>query len=101
MIYIRHRPVKRSAYMNFKKITDDLFDAISHDDLAEAAGVSVATIRQARLGDEAKARRSPPAGWEKAVLKLAQARARHFERLVSRLTRDIQASAERHHARFR
>lgn len=76
--------------MNFKKITDDLFAAISHDQLADAAGVSVATIRQARLGREAKARRSPPLGWEKAVLKLAEARARHFERLAERLRRQIQ-----------
>ena len=71
--------------MNFKKITDDLFATVSHYDLAEAVGVSVATIRQARLDDDAKAHRSPPPGWEKAALKLAEARARHFERLVERL----------------
>ena len=75
--------------MNFKKTTDELFATVSHDDLAEAAGVSVATIRQARLDGGAKAHRSPPAGWEKAVLKLAEARTRHFERLAERL-RSIQ-----------
>ena len=71
--------------MNFKKATDELFATISHDDLARALGVSVATIRQARLAQEAKASRSPPPGWEKAALKLAEARAKHYERLVGRL----------------
>lgn len=71
--------------MNFKKTTDDLFASVSHDDLAEAVGVSVATIRQARLDEEAKAHRSPPAGWQKGALKLAEARAKHFERLAERL----------------
>ena len=71
--------------MNFKKTTDDLFKSVSHDDLAEAIGVSVASIRQARLDGEAKAHRSPPPGWERAALKLAEASARHFERLAERL----------------
>jgi len=76
--------------MNFKKITDDLFVSVSHDELAEAIGVSVATIRQARLDERAKARRSPPPGWEMGALKLAEARARHFERLAERLRAAIQ-----------
>jgi hypothetical protein len=71
--------------MIFKKITDDLFTAITHSDLAEALGVSVATIRQARLDDESKAHRSPPQGWEKAALRLAEDREKHFQRLAQRL----------------
>ena len=71
--------------MDFKKVTDDLFARIDHSDLAEAMGISVPTIRQARLGPDAKAHRSPPPGWEKAALKLAEAQARHFERLARRL----------------
>ena len=73
--------------MDFKKATDELFQAISHDDLAKALGMSVASIRQARLGDGAKARRSPPPGWEKAVLRLAAMRVRHLDRLTSQLRR--------------
>ena len=49
--------VNRSAYMDFKKATDDLFAGISHEDLARALGVSVAAIRQARLDPKAKAYR--------------------------------------------
>jgi hypothetical protein len=71
--------------MDFKKITDDLFASVSHDELAGALGVSVATIRQARLDEDAKAHRSAPPGWEIGVLKLAEARAAHFERLAKRL----------------
>jgi len=78
--------------MDFKKITYDLWAAVSHDDLGETIGVSVATIRQARLDDEAKAHRSPPPGWEKGALKLAEAQARHFERLAERLRAAIRTA---------
>lgn len=71
--------------MDFKKATDDLFMAIGHEDLAEAVGVSIASVRQARLDGDAKAHRSPPPGWERAALKLADGQAKHFQRLVERL----------------
>jgi hypothetical protein len=68
--------------MIFKEITDDLFAEITHDDFAKALGVSVATIRQARLDDKSKAHRAPPPGWEKAALRLAEKQAKHFQRLA-------------------
>ena len=71
--------------MDFKKTTDDLLESVSHEELAKALGVSVATIRQARLSESAKARRSPPEGWEAGVLRLAKKRVSHFQRLVERL----------------
>ena len=45
--------------MNFKNATDRLFSRIDHRDLAKALGVSVASIRQARLRPDALAHRSP------------------------------------------
>lgn len=69
--------------MDFKKVTDDLFVRIDHDDLAKALGVSVASIRQARLRTDAKAHRGAPPGWEKAILRLAEKQAIHFQRLVT------------------
>lgn len=60
--------------MNFRKATDGLFDGVSHQDLAEALGVSIASIRQARLGPEAKAHRSPPTGWERAAIAVIKRR---------------------------
>lgn len=71
--------------MDFKKTTDALLESISHEELAEALGVSVASVRQARLAASAKAHRSPPEGWEAGVLRLAKKRVSHFQRLVERL----------------
>jgi hypothetical protein len=71
--------------MDFKKTTDALLSRIDHADLARELGVSVALIRQARLRPNASAHRTPPADWQKAVLRLAEDRARHFTRLAERL----------------
>jgi hypothetical protein len=71
--------------MNFRKATDELLASISHEELAKALGVSVATVRQARLGDDAKAHRSPPEGWEGRVLKLAEMQADRLRRLAAKL----------------
>ncbi len=74
--------------MTFRSATDELLAGISHEELANALGVSVATVRQARLTDDAKAHRSPPEGWETAVLRLADAKAQHFDWLAARLRAD-------------
>ena len=37
--------VNRTAYMDFKEATDELFARIDHAELAEALGVSIATVR--------------------------------------------------------
>jgi hypothetical protein len=70
---------------NFRKATDELFAVISHDELAKALGCSVATIRQARLDEAAKAHRSPPDGWEKVVARLADGKAGALGRLAAKL----------------
>jgi len=71
--------------MNFKNATDRLFSRIDHPDLARALGVSVASIRQARLKPNAKAHRSPPPDWQNALLRLAEERVRHFRELVEEI----------------
>lgn len=73
--------------MDFKKATDELLASISHQELADAIGVSVATVRQARLSQDAAAHRTPPVGWESAVTALAQKKAQHFRRLAEKLGR--------------
>lgn len=77
--------VNGTAYMNFKKATDRLFSRVDHEHLAEALGVSVASIRQARLSPDALAHRSPPPDWENAVLRLAEERVSHFRKLIEEL----------------
>jgi len=71
--------------MNFKEATDILFSGAKHDELAAALGVSVASIRQARLSPSANAHREPPADWEKAVMRLAEARVAEYLSLIEGL----------------
>lgn len=74
--------------MDFKKASDQLLAGVSHEMLAKALGASVASVRQARLPTTAKAYRRPPEGWETAILRLADGRARHFTHLAARLRAD-------------
>ena len=85
--------------MNFKDATDGLFDRISHEELAEALGVSVASIRQARLRDDARAHRAAPEDWEKAVLRLVDRQIVHFNRLATALRRTTAAKDRDKHAK--
>src|SRR5579872_6513208 len=91
--HIQTEPVNETAYMEFKSATDALFAGVSHDDLARILGVSVATIRQARLRPDAKARRSPPEKWEEGVIRLAGERIERYRRLISELTAERQTAA--------
>lgn len=72
--------------VDFRKATDSLFDRVSHEDLAEQLGLSVASIRQARLDSKANSHRNPPKGWEKAIIGLAEERTKHFNELICALT---------------
>ena len=71
--------------MDFKAATDTLFERVDHEALARALGVSVASIRQARLGETATARRVPPARWREAAIRLAEERVWHYRRLIEAL----------------
>ena len=79
--------------MDFKKATDELLATFSHDELAIALGVSVPTVRQARLGSSAKAHRKPPDGWQKTVRRLAEERAERLQRLAEKLQAPKKMSA--------
>jgi DNA-binding GntR family transcriptional regulator len=74
--------------MNFKEATDRLLDRISHEALAKRLGVSVASIRQARLSQSAKAFRSAPPEWEKAIIELANQQIADLQKLVARLEKE-------------
>ena len=79
--------------MDFREATDGLFSRVDHEELAKTLGVSVATIRQARLRPEAGAHRSPPVEWRRAVLKLAEERVRHYRKLAESLTNESEHSS--------
>lgn len=72
--------------MNFRKATDSLLESVTLEDLANALGASVQAMRQARADEASTSHRSPPPGWEKAVIRLAEQRAKALNRLVQRLT---------------
>lgn len=86
--------VNMGAYMDFKEATDSLFNRIDHEALAKALGVSVASIRQARLRSGAGAYRNPPNGWQAGVVKLARECAQHYQRLAEVLALDIRRESD-------
>ena len=71
--------------MNFKQATDALLEAVTLEDLAKAMGVSVQSLRQARAGENTTAYRSPPQGWEAAVMRLAKERGKRLNTLANRV----------------
>ena len=71
--------------MDFKEATDRLLRRVDHGKLAEVLGVSVASVRQARLRRDAAAHRSPPRNWRNAVIQLAEEQERRYRDLLDQL----------------
>jgi hypothetical protein len=69
--------------MNFRTATDLL--GLPAPELARAFGLQPQTIRQMRLAPDANSYRTPPAGWERVLLRLARERGKELERLVRQL----------------
>jgi hypothetical protein len=84
-IYIPPATLQEAEAMNFRSVTDELLVHPTLEDLADALGVSVQAIRQARSKEGSKAFRSPPEGWEDAALWLTENTIAHFERLARKL----------------
>jgi hypothetical protein len=74
----------------FRDATDRLTNTVSLADLAKELGVSHGLLRQARLISSASSYRSPPAGWEAAVAKLARERGGELLKLAD----DMEARAQ-------
>jgi hypothetical protein len=68
--------------MDFKDATDRLTAGLSHADIAEAAGVSVQSIRQARVEPGSPSYRNPPEGWREVLARLARQRAKELKALA-------------------
>lgn len=71
--------------MDFKTATDRVAGCISHAEIAEAAGVSIQTIRQARMDPDSPSYRHPPAGWQEVLARLARERSRELAAFADRL----------------
>jgi hypothetical protein len=70
-------------HMDFRTATDLL--GLPATKLAEAFGLQPQTIRQMRMAPSAVSYRSPPAGWEKVIVRLAKERGRELNQLVNAL----------------
>jgi len=75
--------------MTFREATDDLFKRAGHADLAEALGVSVQLVRQARLSQSASAFRQPPEDWRYGAIRLAERRMIELRSLIEKLRGDL------------
>lgn len=64
--------------MDFKTATDRVAGCITHVEIAEAAGVSIQTIRQARMDPASPSYRNPPTGWQGVLSRLARQRSREL-----------------------
>lgn len=69
----------------FREATDRLIGAVTLADLARELGVSHGLLRQARLSASASSYRSPPAGWEGAVARLARERVDELLKLAEEM----------------
>jgi hypothetical protein len=71
--------------MEFREAAQLLGEQITTAQMAEALGVSEASVRQARLIEGAAGYRRPPEGWQKALAKMARERGKELERLAAQL----------------
>jgi hypothetical protein len=84
--------------MDFKEATDRLVERVLHEELAAELGVSLQTIRQARMSPDSPSYRKPPKGWEGAVQKLATRRVVELTRLALELRRPKRRTRSRNGA---
>ena len=80
-----YKHVNGRIYMNFREAIDALCTCLNHQDVAKALGVSVQTVRQARLKEDSDGFRAPPRNWERTVIRLAEARLSHYRKLIEKL----------------
>ena len=71
--------------MKFREAVDALCSALTHEDVAKALGVSVQTIRQARMNEDSKSFREPPTNWKRAIIRLAEIRVSYYRKLIEKL----------------
>jgi hypothetical protein len=71
--------------MKFREAVDALCASLSHEDVAKALGVSLQTVRQARLREDSVAFRGAPKNWKGAIIRLAEARVLHYRKLIEKM----------------
>jgi len=74
--------------MNFREAVDALCDPLDHKKVAEALGVSLQAVRQARMQEQSSAFRAPPKHWKDIAILLAERRVMHYRQLIDRLRKE-------------
>ena len=69
----------------FRSSVDELLKGVSKKEIADSLKCSLASFEQARLGEHAKAHRSPPAEWNLGLAEAAQKRAEKLLKLAKKL----------------
>jgi AcrR family transcriptional regulator len=77
--------------MDFRTAVTILGRQITTAEIAEAAGMSPSSIRQARLQEGAPGYRTPPKHWEEALLQLAKQRQLELASLMKDLERALES----------
>lgn len=82
--------------MDFYKASSKATGAsITLADIADAAGVGPQTLRRARMDPGSPNYRQPPEGWEKALARLADRRAKELQRLAASLRKSAKRRKKR------
>lgn len=74
--------------MNFREAIDRLGERVTHEQVARALGVSVASVRQYRLPPDANAHRTAPSGWAEVLARLVRNRMHELGELADKLERN-------------
>lgn len=78
--------------MDFKAATDRVGGCITHAEIAEAAGMSIQTIRQARMHPHSPSYRNPPVGWQALLARMLRERAKDLNKLADQLELEAKGS---------
>ena len=74
--------------MDFRTATDKLCAPVTHEDVARQLGISVQSVRQARMNGNSNGQRKPPDHWRDALITLTKNRISYFEWLIQQLESD-------------
>lgn len=75
--------------MDFRSVANRLQElGVTNDEMGRVLGVAESTVRAYRLRPESSGYRRAPAGWERAIVKLARGRSSGLDELAEDLERD-------------
>lgn len=77
--------------MDFHEATKRLKECLTDQEIADELGVSLQSIRQARMDQGNPSYRPPPEGWRQALIRLCRNREDELRQLAKQLAEDDEA----------